>query len=609
MAAKLTNISFDRQRPAARLRILVTTDLHGHLQPYDYIMDQRSRGGGLAGLSHLIAQARDEAKAAEIPVILLDNGDTFQGTPLASYLAQQKVTRDNPIIASLNHLKYDAIGIGNHDLDHGLPYLKAVAEALEMPVLNSNLSGIDVEPLKSDLILTVPLGPDAPTPLQVGLLSVLPAQSAAWYRHHLSSTATLQDPAQCVQTAADNLRAAGADLIVVLAHLGVGHVDGSDSDIQAAHALVKSSRIDALILGHTHRRLPSGEYIDRADVDLANSTVGGVPAIMAGHAGSDLGVMDLSFSHDPAQGWTVTEHECSLRQNGAEVPADPAIIAYASTAHNSVRNNLAQQVATITRDAHSYFSLAMPTQTQLLTARAQHRLIRQTLGASSCADLPLLATAPAHGAGGRDGIGNFIHIAKGPVLRRHIAGLTPFENHSVGIRINGTGLHNWLEHAALFFNTLRIGVDDQMLANDDVPAFQFDTIFGLTYLIDPTAPPYARISAIRYAGNAVTPEQEFILATSQFRTAGGGGYGPIAPEQIVATNATPLRDSMIAVLHRPEPEAWDQQPPWQFNLTGQTRAAFLTHPDAVNYLDDIASLHPRLTGTTEDGFLKISIAL
>lgn len=84
---------------------------------------------------------------------------------------------------------------------------------------------------------------------------------------------------------------------------------------------------------------------------------------------------------------------------------------------------------------------------------------------------------------------NYVHIPKGPVLRRHIAGLNPFANQTVGIHITGTHLHNWLEHAALLFATLSNQENAQMLVDSNVPAFQFDTIFGLSYTIDPSAPP------------------------------------------------------------------------------------------------------------------------
>lgn len=596
-------------RPIARLHILATTDLHGHLLPHDYIKDTPTQGAGLAGLAYLIAQQRAQAEADNIPVLLLDNGDTFQGTPLASYLATQDVGADHPIVASLNHLGYDAVGLGNHDLDHGLPYLKAVARRLDMPILSTNLRDASLSPLRDHLLLAIPLGPDAPAPLTVGILSVLPEQSAAWNSHHLGPDISLVAPATSIPTAAENLRSAGADLVVVLAHLGVGDIDSPTVEGQGAHALVKSGQIDAIILGHTHRRLPSNDYAGRAGVDLEHSTVGGVPALMAGHAGSDLGIMKLALGHDRENGWYIVNHTCTLEKNAAHVPPDPAIAALAAKAHEQVRARLSLPVTTTPKVLHSYFSLVSPATTQDLIAHAQQRIISAALAGTTHRTLPVLSASAAHSAGGRDGPGNYTHIPAGPVLRRHIAGLNPFANQTVGIHITGTQLLEWLEYAALLFNAPDANCPGQLIANPDIPAFQFDTIFGLSYQIDVSAPPYARIIDLCHENRTVTPDQEFILATTRFRASGGGGYAPAAPNRIVARSTEPLDSTMINILGARLPAPWPDTPPWRFAPLGRMRATFRTHPDAVALFGDIADLAPTVTGKTPEGFIRVEISL
>jgi 2',3'-cyclic-nucleotide 2'-phosphodiesterase/3'-nucleotidase len=609
MSSQHASDTRSRTRVSAKLRLLATTDLHGALLPYDYIKGQATQGGGLAGLSRLIAEARAEGKAAGMATVLLDNGDTFQGTPLATHLAGQPVGADHAIIACLNHLKYDAIGLGNHDLDHGMAYIKDVARALDMPVLSSNLRDIDISPLQGSLLLEIDLGADAPAPLRLGLLSVLPAQSAAWHSYHLGVDTGLLDPENSIATAALDLRRAGADLVFVLAHMGVGHAEGATSDLQAAQALAATGAMDALVLGHTHRRLPSPDYSARAGVDLQASTLGGIPAVMAGYAGSDLGVLDLDLGHDAARGWHVLRHCAALRPNGANVLADPAILRHAAKAHEAVLSHLSETVADTAREMHSYFSLVTPAATQHLVAQAQHALVSEALAGTPHADLPILATAAAHGAGGRDGLGNYILIPQGPVLRRHIAGLNPFANQTVGIIITGKALRDWLEHAALLFNRLSPQSPEQMLINPDVPAFHFDTIYGLHYRIDPAAPPSERVIDLRYAGAPVDPDQRFILATNQFRSAGGGGYVPAASDHIIVRGDTPLHTGMIDVLRRAAPSPWRDQTPWQFAGDGSLRAIILTHPDAITRTAAIAHLKPKLRGTTAEGFIRLSVTL
>ena len=591
------------------LRLLTTTDLHGHLVSHDYIKGQPTQGNSLAGLSRLIKETRAQAETAQMPVLLLDNGDTFQGTPLASYLAECDVTPNHPIIASLNHLRYDALGVGNHDLDHGMPYLRAVAQALDMPLLCSNLISPHVAPLRRYALLSVPLPENAPAPLNVGVMSVLPEHTAVWQGHHLGHDERLEEPAQTIDTLAQTLRDEGADIIVVLAHMGVGHKNAVGSDMQAAQGILASGQIDALVLGHTHRRLPSPDYSERIGVDLDACTVGGVPAIMAGHAGSDLGVMDLKLAHTKEDGWQITGHECTLRPNSAAIMSDPVITRFAQKAHARVVAHLDEPLANTDHKLHTFFSLAAPAPTQHLTAQAQHAVIERALTGTPHAKLPLLATAPAHAAGGRDGLNNYVSIQTGKVLRRHIAGLNPFANQTIGVRITGAKLRAWLEHSALIFNELNQSNPRQMLTNTDVPAFQFDTIYGLTYQIDPTAKPYQRITALRHDDRPVAPEQEFILATSHFRASGGGGYAASPAHSVVARYEPALNDSMLETIASKHASPWGLNPPWRFAPDLGVGASFLSHPDALECLDDIAHLRPTLAGETADGFIKLAITL
>ena len=591
------------------LRLLTTTDLHGHLVSHDYIKGQPTQGSSLAGLSRLIKESRAQAEVAQMPVLLLDNGDTFQGTPLASYLAECDVTPDHPIIASLNHLRYDALGVGNHDLDHGMPYLRAVAQALDMPLLCSNLVSPSMSPLRRYALLQVPLPQDAPAPLTVGVISVLPEHTAVWQGHHLGADDRLEEPALTVDALEQTLRHEGADIIVVLAHMGVGHKDAANSDMQAAQGILASGQIDALVLGHTHRRLPSPDYSERIGVDLDACTVGGVPAIMAGHAGSDLGVMDLNLEHTAQDGWRVVAHKCALRPNSAAIKPDPVITRFAQKAHAHVVAHLDEPLARIEQKLHTYFSLASPAPTQHLMAQTQHAVIERALAGTPHAKLPLLATAPAHAAGGRDGLNNYVSIQCGKVLRRHIAGLNPFSNQTLGVRITGTKLRAWLEHSALIFNQLNQSAPRQMLTNADIPAFQFDTIYGLTYQIDPTAEPYQRIIALRHDDRPVAPEQEFILATSHFRASGGGGYAASPAHNVVARYEPALNDSMQETIVSKRPCPWGPNPPWRFAPNLEVSASFFSHPDALECLDDIAHLHPKLAGETSDGFIKLAITL
>ena len=109
----------------ATLALLETTDIHTNLLSYDYYKLAEDKSLGLERTATLIAAARKEFPNT----MLLDDGDTIQGTALADYQAQVapvdcKTTLG--VYKVMNLLKYDAGTIGNHEFNYGLPFLAQV---------------------------------------------------------------------------------------------------------------------------------------------------------------------------------------------------------------------------------------------------------------------------------------------------------------------------------------------------------------------------------------------------------------------------------------------------------------------------------------------------
>ncbi|HSC77923.1 MAG TPA: metallophosphoesterase, partial [Candidatus Acidoferrales bacterium] len=106
------------QTPAAptevHLTVVATTDVHGNVWPYDYLF-ARPADRGLAKVSTYVKGVR----AQQPNTLLLDCGDTFQGTPLAYLAAAKHPTEPNPTIAAMNAMGYDAMAVGNHEWNFG----------------------------------------------------------------------------------------------------------------------------------------------------------------------------------------------------------------------------------------------------------------------------------------------------------------------------------------------------------------------------------------------------------------------------------------------------------------------------------------------------------
>src|SRR6266849_9105016 len=113
--------------------ILGTTDLHGNLYPTDYYTNKPDNRG-LAKIATMVRQIRKENDN----VMLIDSGDTIQGTPLEYYHNKKNNTPSDPMMLAMNALAYDAMTVGNHEYNFGLQVLEKARSEAKFPWLSAN---------------------------------------------------------------------------------------------------------------------------------------------------------------------------------------------------------------------------------------------------------------------------------------------------------------------------------------------------------------------------------------------------------------------------------------------------------------------------------------
>jgi 2',3'-cyclic-nucleotide 2'-phosphodiesterase (5'-nucleotidase family) len=112
------------------LTVLGTTDLHNNVFNWDYFKsapyaDYPGNNVGIAQAATLIKAIRAERGAAN--TLTIDAGDTIQGTPLAYYFAKISPASDSvkhPMALAMNAVGYDAVALGNHEFNYGVPLLR-----------------------------------------------------------------------------------------------------------------------------------------------------------------------------------------------------------------------------------------------------------------------------------------------------------------------------------------------------------------------------------------------------------------------------------------------------------------------------------------------------
>lgn len=520
------------------VRVLSTTDLHTNLVNYDYYQDKPSQNIGLAKTAVLIDQARTENSNT----VLVDSGDTIQGTPLGTYKATVNPVKEgenHPMYAAMELLNYDAANIGNHEFNYGLDFLQNVVNGSNVPLLNANV--IDAKTNKPlfktyDIITKTFTDVEGKAvALNIGITGIVPPQIMNWDKANLEGKVTVRDSVEAVKELIPTMRQAGADLVLVVAHSGIGDEEYTVGEENVSYQLASLEGVDALVTGHSHAEFPSDFYKKFVGVDLERGTINGTPVVMAGKYGDRLGVIDLNVTYSEGK-WQVNKDlsRGSLRKiDTKSEEVNEKIIELAKNDHEQTVAYVRQQVGTTTAPITSYFALVKDDPSVQIVNNAQLWYVKKELAGTPEGSLPLLAAAAPFKAGARNDPTAYTDIPAGPLAIKNVADLYVYDNVTAILKVTGADLREWLEMSAGQFNQIDPNkTEPQDLINTSFRTYNFDIIDGLTYEFDITQPnkydhggklvneTANRVKNIRYQGQLIDDKQEFIVVTNNYRANG-----------------------------------------------------------------------------------------
>ncbi len=481
------------------LRIVETSDVHGSFFPYDMI-DRKPKAGSVARVSTYVKMLR---KQHGKNLLLLDNGDILQGQPVSYFSNFIDTTEVNIASQVVNYLGYDAVSIGNHDVEpgHGV-YDKWVKEH-KMPVLGANvINATTGEPYLKPYTIINREG------CKIAILGLLTPAIPNWLPKNIWSGLRFEEMVSSARRWMKIIKdKEKADVVIGLFHSGKsGGITTSDYEEDASEKVaMEVPGFDLVLFGHDHTR-----HLDNV-VNVAGDTV-----LCMDPANNAITVADATLTLEKKKGkWQVVDKKGELK-DVTNLPVDEDYMTHFQPfidKTNTFANEQIGEFKHTIKTADSYFGNSAFNDLIL-------NLELQITHADIAFNAPLSFNAS---------------INAGPVYMSDMFKLYKFENQLYVMRLTGEEIRKHLEMSYdLWMNTMT-SPDDHLLLLDNRThgdaqrmgfknfSFNFDAAAGINYTVDVTKPNGEKVKILSMSdGTPFEPTKWYKVAVNSYRGNGGG---------------------------------------------------------------------------------------
>ncbi|MFJ8823370.1 bifunctional metallophosphatase/5'-nucleotidase [Streptomyces sp. NPDC102467] len=520
--------------------VMGTTDLHGHAFNWDYYKDAEytdaaGNAQGLSRISTLVKQVREEKGRGN--TLLIDAGDTIQGTPLTYYFARvEPITAKggpvHPMAQAMNAIGYDAAVLGNHEFNYGIDTLRKFESQLKFPLLGANAVDAKTEkPAFAPYVikkLRTPHGKD----VKVAILGLTNPGIAIWDKAYVQGVLKFPGIEEQAALWVPKLRSMGADVVIVSAHTGASGTSSWGDQLPyvenaAANMAAKVPGIDAILVGHAHVEI---------EQQVVKNEKTGKPVVLSEPLcyAERLALFDFELEWEKGR-WAVASVSSKLLNSNA-VADDPKITRLLKDEHalvvKYVNQVVGQAKTTLTTVDARYKDAPIID----LINKVQADVVTEALKSTQYASLPVLSQASP--------FSRTSEIPAGDVTIRDLSGLYVYDNTLVAKLLTGAQVRAYLEFSAQYFVQTAAGavVDVEKLTNaGDRPDYNYDYVSGLTYDIDIAQAAGARIKNVKFDGADLDDAAQFVFAVNNYRANGGGAFPHVASAQELWSESTEIR--------------------------------------------------------------------
>ncbi|MCP4295412.1 MAG: bifunctional metallophosphatase/5'-nucleotidase [Proteobacteria bacterium] len=483
-------------------------------------VDQETQSNGLDRLSTYISKLRAQDKS----LIVIENGDSIQGTPLVdlhNYQFPKSKELDHPITIVHEALGVDCFVPGNHEFNFGISHIENIRKESKVPWICSN-----IKYSKTGRTLFLPHKVFCFEGFRIGVLGLTTDYIPKWEN---SSNIRGLDFVSVIDNLEDNIRdlKQQCDYLIVVYHGGLERIPGTSnhadkemrSENQGFEIWSRFDEIDLLLLGHQHRLYSYRPRKRKKAIIVQPSSFGKTWSHIK------ITIEDQKF-------------KTSFRMIKAEKYApDKKLIQLLKPHLNINKQTLNSFLGRVTKD----FSIKDPMKDVWTKKHPYIQWIQNLMIKTTNVDIAAISLLDSSLTGLPE------NVTMREILRNYF-----FHNTICILRIDGRILRQALELAASFFqigsnkknNSLLLYSQNIKWKEIKIKSYNYDMWSGIEYTMDIRRKIGSRITKLRFKGKTVKDNEQLDVAVTTYR-AGGAFYTMFSPDMIIQEFPVRITDLMI----------------------------------------------------------------
>ncbi len=482
-----------------KITILGTTDLHANIYNWSYEDGKETEDFGMAKVYSVVEKVRGENPNT----LLIDNGDTIQGTILSDDLYNFNLELKHPVIDTMNFMGYDAMTLGNHEFNFGLEMVEKIQKEAKFPILAANANY-----KKDNSYLAKPYIIKEVAGVKVGILGITNPNIPRWDGPKVTEL-KFASPVESAEKHIKEMKEEGVDVIILSTHMGYTSEYGGDG---ADEVIAKFPEVAAVLTGHAHATEKQ---------KVGNTLVGA-----ARNEGRQVVRFDIELTKKDGK-WEVIDSTVDII-DVKEYKASEELKEYAKEYHNKTLSFLVEIIGKASENFAPDSEIPGIPEAQLRDT-ALIDLINNVQLKATGADVAGAALF-ASGSNLRAGDLNYASIFE----------IYKYPNTLVGVEVTGAELKAYMEWSAAYYNTFTPG-DINLSFNPKIRVYNYDMFQGVDYKVDISKPEGERIVDLKFKGELVKDTDTLKLAINNYRYGGLKNVGIISGEPYFESDPKSLR--------------------------------------------------------------------